>query len=116
MTEQEHRQERVEDAQKWRWVIGILVTIALFLLTQAALAIWWASDINRRVQQIESRQADAVAEGGVVSDLVASQDKQIAVLVTRFDEQARRLDQALAELRDNNNLLRDYLRANGARP
>lgn len=116
MSEQEHRQERLEDAQKWRWVIGILVTIAIFLLTQAAFAIWWASDINSRVQQIESRQADAVRDGRIVSDLVASQDTQIAVLVTRIDEQTRQLDRALSELQDNNGLLRDYLRANGARP
>lgn len=96
-TEQWHLDKRVP--------LALIVTIAV----QTAGAIWWAASMSERMDQIERRMDNAAVRSQNVDNLVAQQATQIAVLVSRIDDQTRRIE-------ETNDLLRQYLQQNGQRP
>jgi len=106
MTDEEHRHEREQDQGRWQWAIGLLVTVLMFSLLQLSVGVWWAADINARVNQVEVDQVRQQVEAETLGAIVSGQDTQIAVLASRIEEQTRRIA-------ETNDLLREYLRRNG---
>ena len=103
-------------AEQWhldkRVPLALIVTIAV----QTAGAIWWASNMTERMDQIERRMENAAIRSQNVDNLVAQQATQIAVLVERIEAQNRNVDRLSQEVAATNDLLREYLRNNGTRP
>lgn len=85
--------------------IGLLFAIAI----QTGGAVYWAASMTERMDQIERRMDNAAVRSQNVDNLVAQQATQIAVLVSRIDDQTRRIE-------ETNDLLRQYLHQNGPRP
>lgn len=62
--EQRHSAERQQDDSRWQWAIGILVTILLFLLAQAAIALVWGGRIT---QAVEAAQGDIAQQAATLA-------------------------------------------------
>jgi Tfp pilus assembly protein PilO len=92
--------------EQWHLDKRVPVAIIFAILIQTAGAVWWASNMTERMDQIERRMDNAAQRSQNIDNLVASQATQIAVLVARIDEQTR-------QIAETNTLLRDYLRKNG---
>jgi hypothetical protein len=93
--------------EHWHLRKEIPVALIFAIVVQTGGVLWWASAINQRVAQIELRVEAAALRSQNVDNLLASQATQIAVLVERIETQNRRIE-------ETNELLREYLRRNGA--
>ena len=105
-TEQWHLDKRVP--------IALIVTIIVQTVGGGGAIVWWAAGMSQRVGQIERQMENAAARSQNVDNLVASQATQIAVLVERIEAQNQNVDRLSQEVASTNDLLRQYLRANGA--
>ena len=92
--------------EHWHLRKEIPVALIFTILLQTGGALWWAASINQRVAQIEQRLDSAAIRAQNIDNVVANQATQIAVLVSRMDEQTRRIE-------ETNDLLREYLRRTG---
>ena len=95
--------------EHWHLRKEIPVALIFAIFVQTAGALWWAASMTERMDQIERRMEGAAIRSQNVDNLVAQQATQIAVLVERIDTQNRRIQ-------ETNDLLRQYLRQNGAKP
>jgi hypothetical protein len=93
----------------WHLRKEIPVALIFAIIVQTGGVLWWASAINQRVSQAEVRIEAAENRSRNVDNLIARQATDIAVLVERIDTQNRRIE-------ETNDLLRQYLRLNGAAP
>jgi hypothetical protein len=100
--------------EEWHLDKRVPVAIIFAILTQTGGALWWASSMTQRMDQIERRMDAAAQRSQAVDTIVATQSSQIAVLVARIDEQTRQTDRLFNQIEATNTLLRDYLRQNGA--
>jgi cell division protein FtsB len=100
--------------EQWHLDKKVPVAIIFAILVQTAGAVWWASGITVRMSQIERRMDNAATRSQNLDEVVANQATQIAVLVARIDEQTRQVDRLSSQVQETNNLLREYLRSNGA--
>jgi hypothetical protein len=95
--------------EEWHLRKEIPVALIFAIIVQTGGVLWWASAINQRVSQAEVRIEAAENRSRNVDNLIARQATDIAVLVERIDTQNRRIE-------ETNDLLRQYLRLNGAAP
>lgn len=89
--------------EHWHLRKEIPVALILAILVQTGGALWWAASMTTRMDQIERRMENAAIRSQNVDNLVAQQATQIAVLVSRIDDQTRRIE-------ETNSLLREYLK------
>lgn len=85
--------------------IALIVTLAL----QGSAGVWWASDANQRLSQIERRLEGFGRRSEALEVEVADQGTQIAVVAARLDDTNRNLELLRAELSTTNNLIRQLL-------
>ncbi len=102
--------------EHWHLDKRVPVAIIFAIVVQTAGALWWAASMTERMGQIERRMEAASVRSQNVDNLVAAQAAQIAVLVTRIDEQTRQLDRLYDQMAETNTILRDYLQRNGNTP
>ena len=98
-----------------QWHLDKRVPLALIftIFLQTSGAVWWASSIAERMDQIERRMDNAAVRSQNVDSLIAQQATNIAVLVERLEAQNRNVDRLSQEVAATNDLLRAYLRQNG---
>lgn len=89
--------------EHWHLRKEIPVALILAILVQTGGALWWAASMTTRMDQIERRMENAAIRSQNVDNHVAQQATQIAVLVSRIDDQTRRIE-------ETNSLLREYLK------
>jgi hypothetical protein len=87
MTEDQHSRERQQDEGRWRWAFGILVTILLFISTQAVVALIWGGTISANVKSAQIDIADtrrvldeALARVGALEASRASTASEVTAL------------------------------------
>jgi acyl transferase domain-containing protein len=100
--------------EQWHLDKRVPVALILTLLGQMVVAIWWAASLNQRVEAIERDVSAAAVRSQAVDTTISSQSTQIAVLVERIEAQNERVVSLTAQVAQTNDLLREYLRKNGA--
>ena len=63
-------------------VLGISCTLAIFLIGQLGVFIWWASRMNANLENLVSK----------VEDIQSGNKETILTIWTRFDELAKRVE------------------------
>ena len=100
MTDNEQRQKWQHDDKRWRWVLGIGLTILTATGGHLVTGVWWASGINQRVANVEEQHQRQRAS---ISALELSQNTDRVAAARQ--EQA--LTDALRILRDIERILRN---------
>jgi hypothetical protein len=70
------------------WFLGFLGSLLLFLIGQGAMAIWWASEINTRIANVEgiSKARDTLPERVARLETIASNvSDRLARIDTKLD-------------------------------
>ena len=95
--------------EHWHLDRRVPVAIIFTLCLQSAGAIWWASSINERMEQIERRQESQAQRGERADSLLADQGQRIAVLTEAVANTNRNLERLQGELSSTNALLREFI-------
>lgn len=89
MTDNEQRAKWQRDETRWRWVIGLVITVFLGTLGHLGTGLWWASDINSRVTTVERDQRAQQAEISTLTTNLAADRVQAARQETKLEEALR---------------------------
>lgn len=105
MTDDQHHREREQDDARWRWVFGLLLTVALFLAGYGITALMWAGSINARMDRMERDGLDREARVRVLEGDSRELTQQLRNLtdstveikgtLQRLDQEVRALPQAI---------------------
>jgi peptidoglycan hydrolase CwlO-like protein len=93
------------------WHLDKRVPIALIitLLLQFGAGVWWASNANERLDQVERRLEGFADRSDAMRGQINEQGQSIAVLLSRIDDTNTNLDRLRGEVATTNNLLRQML-------
>jgi hypothetical protein len=76
-----------------RWLIGIAVTLLLFVATQTATGIWWASAITADMRYVREEITESKAER--YSKAEAAKDKELYLaFIKSLEDRIKRLEDA----------------------
>jgi hypothetical protein len=95
--------------EQWHLDRRVPVAIIFAIAMQSAGAIWWASSVNERMEQIERRQESQSQRGERADSLLADQGQRIAVLTEAVANTNRNLERLQNELASTNGLLREFI-------
>jgi peptidoglycan hydrolase CwlO-like protein len=94
---------------EWHLDKRVPVALILALALQGAGGIWWASNTNERLDQVERRLEGFAARSDAMRGQINEQGQSIAVLLSRIDDTNRNLDRLRGEVQTTNNLLRQMI-------
>lgn len=94
---------------EWHLDKRVPISLIVLILSQSALATWWAADMTQRMEQIERRQEAAGERSEAADRTIARQSQEIAVLSEAVANTNRNLERVNGEIANTNALLRELL-------
>lgn len=94
---------------QWHLDKRVPVAIIFAILVQSGSMIWWASNMNARVENLEADRTEAEAREQVTTRTVSEQGRDIAVMVSQMQETNRQLERLYAQVEATNALIREAI-------
>lgn len=95
--------------EQWHLDKRVPIALILAIFVQSAGAVWWASGMNERMDQVERRLGGFAERSQKADEAIADQARDIAVLVEQIEGTNRTLDRLHAQMEATNSLLRQIL-------
>lgn len=97
------------DREQWHLDKRVPIALILTIFLQSMAAIWWASSVNERIDQVERRLQGFAERGQRADQTIANQQRDIAVLVEQLKSSNNRMDSLSLQIRETNQLIRQLL-------
>ena len=98
-----------DTAEPWHQDRKVMVALITTIILQTGMAIWWASDLTSKVNQINNSNVEQDVRIRSVEQVVQAQQVAAATISAQIVAMRETLEMVRQDQRETNGLLRQYL-------